>query len=818
MQQMLDKHIFEFIIHARKGLSVPYLSEKWFEKIEHVLSKAIDMGMKVWIYDEDNWPSGYAGGKVLKDNADFRCKCLRMGRLPLEKFIRLLNDETESKIVCALIHDGTGYRVFDIKNNLQLTDEQIEITYFSQNYANWKPAYSEEYYIDVLNMNATKAFIRHTHEEYKRRFDKYFGCVIKGFFTDEAGFYNNLKLIDNLGDEDTLPWSDSFSEYFYVANGYYIEEKLPYLWMEEHEDGCRVKYDYYQTLCRMYKENFLDPQRQFCEENGLKLIGHLHMEDYLHYQIITQGDMMSAINSLSYAGTDRIDLNTQKINEKFISSCGHIYGKPRVMSETYALSGWGLTLEQMKRWVDWQYVRGINMLVPHAFYSSIEGERKWECPPSQFFQNPYWKFYSRFSDYVRRLSYVLSQGSHVADIAMYYPLSTAYDMITPDNWGKVIEVDKLVQQVTFALLDNQYDFDFVNDEVVLDGSIDNGAMCIRDEKYRILLLPGCTNLKYEVLDKILDFVINDGVAIFIGAIPGKCLNPEMQGNYTLKLKKLMDNQNFYFIHPKLMNEAYTYKFDVKKLQVYFDKILKPDFSLMIKDNNIKYLHRRISEWDVYFVINEDKCSRNNTLIFRATGTPFELDLETGKRLNLEDSWVNNNCTYIPVSFSEYGSKLFIFDSSKEHELNIKRKMADKTELVQSEARLQRLPVSFKITGMWNININNRMVTADIKPWADLGFPDYSGECTYENAFNIDSDCILKTCCLELGEVYDCSEVWINNSYIGFCTWKPYSFDITGKLVPGRNLIKIKVCNTLINEIEKVPQLSGLLGDVKLTFC
>ena len=75
LDEMYDKGIFECIIHARKGLETEYLSDAWFDRIRFAAERAREKGMKLWIYDEDNWPSGYAGGRVIADNPDFAAIC-----------------------------------------------------------------------------------------------------------------------------------------------------------------------------------------------------------------------------------------------------------------------------------------------------------------------------------------------------------------------------------------------------------------------------------------------------------------------------------------------------------------------------------------------------------------------------------------------------------------------------------------------------------------------------------------------------------------------------------------------------------------------
>lgn len=447
MRCMEEKGIYETIISSRLGIEIPYLSELWFERITEIVQYAKEIGMKIWLYDEDNWPSGYAGGKVLEENPNYCGKHLK--KLEIEVDGEDWELQLELPVLCAFKKEENFLRV-DLE--MDRVQEGTKLIVFCQDYTHWNPAYSKGYYTDMLNKEATICFMKHTHDVYKERLSDYFGSVIKGFFVDEPGFYNNLHL-QNILDDNTVAWTDNFPQYFQRRNGYDILALLPYLWEEIDQSKKQIRIDFYETLCDMYKENFLDVLRAFCEKNGMELIGHLHYEEFMQKHITTQGNYMRALGSLSVTGLDRIDMNPEKIAEKYASSAAHQYGSRRVLSETYALSGWNLNIQEMKRWMDYQYVRGVNMLVPHAFYASTEGNRNQECPPSEFYQNPYWKYFGQFSEYAHRMSYLMSQGIHQCHAALYYPIHTMQSLYTPQSNKRVSEKDEEFQKLAMGLLE-----------------------------------------------------------------------------------------------------------------------------------------------------------------------------------------------------------------------------------------------------------------------------------------------------------------------------------------------------------------------------
>ena len=69
-----------FFMHSRVGLNTPYLGKEWFECINACIDEAEKLGMKAWLYDEDRWPSGAAGGIVTKNHA-YRMRSLKYEQL-----------------------------------------------------------------------------------------------------------------------------------------------------------------------------------------------------------------------------------------------------------------------------------------------------------------------------------------------------------------------------------------------------------------------------------------------------------------------------------------------------------------------------------------------------------------------------------------------------------------------------------------------------------------------------------------------------------------------------------------------------------------
>lgn len=759
MKEMHDKGISEIVISSRLGIEIDYLSDEWFDRIKTVVQYAQQLGMKIWLYDEDNWPSGYAGGKVLEENPDYCGKHLK--------------------------------RIVDPENH--------QVVYH-QDYTLWHPAYSDSYYPDMLNRKATETFIKYTHQIYKEKVGQYFGNVIKGFFVDESGFYNNLQLID-IGDDGSICWTDEFPAYFLQRNGYDITEKLPHLWDVIDESTAGIRIDYYETLCDMYKENYLDVLRKFCEDNQMQLIGHLHYEEFLHYHIATQGNFMRAMESLSIAGVDRIDTNPEKIAEKYVSSAAHACGSKRVMSETYALSGWELNLQEMKRWVDYQYVRGVNMLVPHAFYCSIEGERSRECPPSEFYQNPYWKYFDKYSEYTNRASYILSQGVHRCHIALYYPIHSMQAIYDPVNREKVISKDKEFQKLALALQEYQLDYDIITKSNLLNGEIlDNGRLKIAEETFGTLMISVCDYFTQDEVDKIEKFIARGGKVIFANGLPEKFAHLE-------------EHPNVLWIKERLADKSYTFAREILTIQTFLMKHDQVDLYLPKRDPYIKYMHRTIEGKEFFFITNEENVSKTVRVYINGIHGVEKWNLENGQkepmcsvtrkypmmymgatRIGGEHiAEISKTFTECVLDLSAYESELFCLNENEQI------------------PHLENEKIWIPISGEWNVKIGDREFASDSLCLEDMGEYYFSGSYQGTNSFYLPEDYPLDKAEFVADEVKDVLELQVNGQTVGARAFAPFKLDITPYIKHGENSLTVILTNTLINELRQVPKMSGIYG-------
>jgi hypothetical protein len=821
--EMKSQGVMEAIIHARRGLEIEYLSKEWFDRVKYTLDEANQLGLKIWIYDEYNWPSGYAGGKVLKIDSDYRGKCLQMVKLnPGEtkkisiegKLIGAVKAKVEKgKPVAGSLSDITS----DIRSSEVITDADSTIYLFIQKYISWQPAYSDEYYVDLLDPAAVRCFIKTTYEEYANRFPEYLGNTLKGFFTDEPGFYNNFRA-PNIKDPNTITWTSQFAAEFHKQKGYSIIPYLPGLWEEIEGVSRKVRIDYFDLLSRMFEEYFFKQIHNWCQDHRLLLTGHVNDEEHLVYRIRGNAQYFRAMKYLHIPGIDKITRETEKITEKLGSSAAHLYDRNVCMSETYGGSGWNLTLQEMKAVADWQYVRGINMMIPHAFYYSIEGDRMWECPPSQFMQNPYWKYYITYSNYMRRLGYMLRRGHHVAHVAFYYPVVSGWKGISPDSDREVNEIDAAFKNLSHELLDSQIDFDYVDDDALTERAIvEDGCIKVFNETYRVLVVPKVSVVALEILKVIKSFVESGGLLVCLEhpqEIMG--LDPSQDEEVKILVEYLFGKGQggAQYDGEKCVKQGRTFvaASDIKQVCEYIEESGNRDITVYAEEDvkpNIKYLHRKDEHFDIYFLINECKAECSAKVSFSAEGLPQLWDAETGEIFQKAHAKSENGMTSISLWFSAYGSNIIVFDKIISGE--------DYKNLPHLSAAYPKGEIKVQLDEEFHIRVDERKYLSRLVSLTELGHKYFSGTAEYENDFHINDIENGRRLFLDLGEVRETAEVELNGKTVGYKVWAPYLFNITDYVVEGENKLRITLTNTLTNAFDLKAEPYGLFGPIRIMY-
>lgn len=550
-----------FVIHARPGLKTAYLSDEWFELIEISVVEAKKLGMVVWLYDEEGWPSGSVGGLLTKEHPEYCSRQLyRVCRQPVTAGQARLElnwfDEEDIPLYAVLTNPQRGTQVLPRHSweagpkspwmNVVIPEGEWEIELYASTLFR-----GTQYgvYLDLLNQDAVQAFISYTHEQYASRLGKYFGDPIKGIFTDEPSMNYGFMNLWYEAPKRLLPWTPEIEERFEQEFGTGLIEKLPSFFYDEEQkslseftikEAHSVRLVFWRLLVEMYREHYFGALKKWCDQHGLLSIGHVQNEEAGMYQIRHQGDFFETARHMDFAGCDAImsiqwgdGKPGEYVNEhlphyntltgtKMASSAAHMMGKPRVLNECFAIAdGWKSGLSTFKWLADWNAALGTNYFITHGYYSSIQGFRKFECAPTHSYQQPFWSYYKLFADYLTALSSIFSDGKHCSKILVYNPVETYW--ITSDARANELtdELDRVIYGISRYLLEHNYDFDYIGPGDLALGSVKDGEFVASagSECYEVMIFPASLVLSAEAAAKVEAFLESGGKVIFLECMP-----------------------------------------------------------------------------------------------------------------------------------------------------------------------------------------------------------------------------------------------------------------------------------------------------------
>lgn len=485
---MSENGVIGFFMHARSGLMTEYLSEEWMQAIDTCVKRAEKNGMKAWAYDENGWPSGFAGGKLLEDIENH------------DKYLTCTIGEYDKDALVSYIDTG---------DKLVRSNGSEEGTYLNV-YEHYATSTA-----DILNPEVTKKFIELTHEKYKAFYGEDFSKKLAGFFTDEPQYYR----------WDTS-YTDMIVKYFTEVYGEDIFDGLGLLFLNR--EGYReFRYKFWYGLHKLMLENHSKRVYEWCDKNGVMLTGHYVEETSLSAQMMCCGGVMPFYEYEHIPGIDWLgrycDMN---ISSRQVLSVARQMGKEQILCEMYAATGWDVTPRELKNLTENMYLNGINTVCHHFIPYSERASRAHDFPAHFSLDNPWVKYYFKdYNDYFTNLGALLSESEENVKVAVLHPMHTAYLYYTkyadaPDITA-VAEINGKFGETLKKLNDKNINYHFI-DEVLLSkyGSIDGNAIRCGKCKYDYLVIPQGLETMDEFTEKLVcEFVKAGGKLLVDGEKP-----------------------------------------------------------------------------------------------------------------------------------------------------------------------------------------------------------------------------------------------------------------------------------------------------------
>lgn len=541
-----------FHMHVRTGLENEYLSDEYMSLVRTCVDKAKKEEMLAWLYDEDRWPSGAAGGIVTKDKK-YRERFLVFSHdydKTVDWFLSRANGDEEDQIrlltVYDIVQDEEGY----LLSNRQIgKDDEAkgEKWYLFRALSPVTSWHNDQTYIDTLNPEATTRFLEVTHERYKEVVGDEFDKTVPAIFTDEPQVYRKHQIANSFdtNEDIKMPWTDRFPEEYKKRYGTDVFDHLPeIIWELPKGVSSPHRYYYHDLVGDLFAEAFADNIGGWCERNNISLTGHMMEEPTLESQTHSTSEAMRSYRSFGLPGIDMLCNSREFTTAKQCQSAVHQYGKEGMLSELYGVTSWDADFRKYKFGGDWQAALGVTIRVPHLSWYAMQGEAKRDYPASISYQSPWYKQYHLVEDHFSRLNTALTRGKPVIRVGVVHPVESYWLHYGPNDKTEKLRkpMEERFKDVTNWLLEGSIDFNFIS-ESLLPELCDKGSYPLKVGKmeYDAIVVPGCETIRSTTIDRLKGFAEAGGKLIFMGNAPALVdAVPSDKGINLCKDSKLID--------------------------------------------------------------------------------------------------------------------------------------------------------------------------------------------------------------------------------------------------------------------------------------
>jgi len=870
LELMRDQRLTNVMIYARFGLEVPYFSKEFLELVRYAVEQAHELGLKIWLYDEYTWPSGTAGKRIPREYPQFRSASLCV----FQHYVAPLDARRRVE----LLLPAETLRIFAVSAD----GRKLALEPARDGYLRWGAppgawrvqvfwVHRADDYVDTLNAEAVRRFLDITYEGYRQAVGQWFGTVIQGIFTDEPVMLHRPPAKFGEYDVTAFPWTNRMPAEFRAQHGYDLMERLPELL-----SGGAVRRDLWATATRLYSQAFHRQIGEWCRRNRLAYTGHLLAEEPHSALLRAEGDYFANAKWMGVPGIDEVynrpgfgsDYPKPKIPvwgstdnaapgewvaPKMAQSTAEATGARRTLVEAYAYAPPSVTLNEMRRLVNWEAVLGVNSFLLAVFPSSLRGATiSTGYLPVLFYQQPWYRYYGHYSDYVARTAYLLTRGERISSTGVVYPSASC--------WGDpnfCAELDAPLRELTRLLLQSHRDFTFV---------FESGLEQARKRKLATLYVPPLRTLEPALARYIKEF---RGQVFFYGQRPEGFAGGEVISRECFPLPSARDDVRVTSRHAERILVQQRKAGDARivflvnvstertEATIALPAVGRAEFwdattgGISLAGNLV---HRVFEPGEgVFLVVRpeapqaagtagapavggeaetsvveikgpwEFRAERENSLRLkgwkRASAARWETDVEIEhlpSRLELSLSqdlvqrvWVNGQ----PVTWEKAGSRYF---DDHNREVDISRLMRRGRNTIAVEPVYGReFPYLYYGYLIGDFSVRGGRVVAPVHEisgaWTAAGYPEYAGTGIYSKTIDgVDGRAVL-----ELADVaMDAVEVHINGQPAGTRLWEPYQFDLTGKLRPGANRLEIRITNSMANMMSG-PLPAGLIGPVRV---
>ncbi len=475
-------------------------------------------------------------------------------------------------------------------------------------------------------------------------------------------------------------WNADFAAEFQRRKGYRVFDVLPALWGDMGPVTPKARMDFADVRMALMEERYFQPIYRWHSSRGLVFACDsggrgLRPDEF--------GDYFRATRWYTAPGHDTPGGQADLIKGKVSSSIASLYRRPRVWLEGYHSLGWGATPERLMFATRENFLYGCTLLNLHGLYYTTHGSF-WEwAPPCYHFRMPYWAHMGVFLDYFERLSYLLSQGTFVCDVAVLYP-------VAPFDAG--LDGDKATR-VAFdtarALMAAGINFEFVDADSLARATVREGRLDVVDSSYRVLVIPAMDAVRWSSLEKAAALAEAGGLVLSVGGLP---LASDRAGREDPELDALADRT--FAAKNRLGNP--------KEVPPAVLGVVIPDTRA---EKPVRSLHRKIGSRDVYMVMD---APRNSAVEFRAKGRAELWDPWTGDVRPLRVLGGTATHTEVELPLEDYEAQIVVFSPTPAAPNAPSRNSNRESALSNLKSEISNLQSAVPLAGEWEFELQPTM--------------------------------------------------------------------------------------------------------------
>ncbi|MFB9276380.1 glycosyl transferase family 2 [Cohnella cellulosilytica] len=868
IRQMRGAGIDSFIVESRPHPD--YLGDGWWRDLDIILEEARTLDMKVWLFDDNRFPSGFAGGRVRDHHPEHTKTYLAarhidaIGPLRGSSFLVKLwleDGERLLGVVAAKRTDGEdgidGATLTELGHGVQ-----DGVLYWDVPEGAWRvfilvrtPLGGEENtkdYINPIDERAVALFIDYVYEAHYRRYADDFGRTIAGFFTDEPRFGNAGSYDARIGARRldypyggepgksgcspyVLPWSDTLlaeldkawtglqGDSGGTASGGFLRY-APLLWYEGGDRTSATRFAFMDTVSRLFGQNFMRQIGDWCRERGVKLIGHVVEDNGAHARLgFGSGHFFRSVSGLDYSGVDVVYHLWPEFTEgKFHSPFGYLdadffyWGLIKLASSAAHLdpAKQGTTICEAFGAYGWQEgLKLMKWITDHICVRGVNFIVPHAFSPKYPDPDCPPHFYARGENpqwrFFAEWSRYANRVCHLLSGGRHSaPVAVVYH--AEAEWtGEYQPFEKVVKELALR----QIDCDIVPVDTLVaqdaDAAVEDGQWAVNEERFKAVVVPYAECWPEALIDALLELASRGVQVLFAEGLPRRSV--ENRSGFSRKLERL---------------ERLTAVCATSGLPDWLEAGGCRDIELGEREPSLRYCRYLRDGEELYFFTNESRNRIVHTTVTMRRGDGVKPVVYDALR---HEAYAiacrsSGETTTVELRLEPYESVFIVFSAAGDA-------YVDEARLADFASRQAGRPVA-ELCGPWTVSLAEAQSYPRFRPAAQLDaltnlavpelFPAFSGTFRYETEFEMEAEEAESCDTLDVHEAHETVEAWLNDRPLGIRICPPYRYAIGEHVRAGKNRLRIEVTNTLAKRQPSVfdramaQEPSGLIGPVTLT--